>query len=120
METILRAYSRLVALKQNLPKNYDIHEKYVRDYHEIVDLLARETNSSLDEFKVPESEIQHRVTSSWPSILSIGQKAGKTYSKDRYCERALLLSKLDALLSYFQIKYLSQEKPEIGFRPLTD
>lgn len=80
-------------------------------------MLSKEINSSLEEFRVPDEDMQYRVTSFWPAIPSIGQKAGKTYSKDRYCERALFLSKLDALLSYFQIKYLSEEKPEIGFRP---
>ena len=32
-------------------------------------------------------------------------------------DTTLFLSKLDALLSYFQIKYFSKEKQEIGFKP---
>lgn len=90
MEAILRTYSRLAALKQNLPQNNDIREKYAEEYHEIIDLSAREVSFSLDEFRVPESEIQHSVTSLWLSIPSMGQKTGKTYSKDRYCEKVLL------------------------------
>jgi recombination DNA repair RAD52 pathway protein len=115
MDIVIRAYNRLVSLKQNLSKDNDIREKYVEEYHEIIDILAKETESSLDEFKVSEDEIRYRVTSSWPSIPLINQEAGNTYSKERYCEGTMFFSKLDALLSYFEIKYLSQEKPEIGF-----
>lgn len=116
METILRAYSRLIALKNNLPK-YSIHEKYVKEYHEIIDLLSREVKTQLDEFKIPLSEVKHEITSSWPSLSEISQEAGQTYSEDKYCERNFFLSKIDALLSYFSIKYSSKEDPKIGFNP---
>ena len=65
---------------------------------------------------MPENEIERSITSVWPAIPSLGQEAGQTYSDDRYCERPLFLSKIDALLVYFQVKYLSEEKPQIGFR----
>ena len=117
MEQLIKVYARLTSLKNNLPTGYSIKEKYIKEYHEIISIIEKLMEITLDEFKVPENEIQYEVRSSWPSIPSLGQKAGKTYSKDRYCERAFLMSKLDALLSYFQIKYLSKEKHEIGFMP---
>ena len=115
-DTILRIYTRLTALKNNLPNTSDVNEKYIKDYHELIDLLRDETGISLNEFKVPENEIEHSITSVWPALPEFGQEAGQTYSDDRYCERPLFLSKIDALLVYFQVKYLSEEKPQIGFR----
>ena len=114
-DLIIRTYSRLVALKNNLPEDSDTKEKYVKDYHDIIVLLENETGLSLDEFQVPEIELEYRITSSWPSLPNI-QEGGRTYSKDRYCERPMLLSKIDALLSYFQIRFLSEEKRSIGFQ----
>lgn len=116
-DNIIRAYTRLVALKQNLSSAYDIKEKYVKEYHEIIDMLSKETNALFEEFRIPTQEIKYQMTSCWPADPYSGQEAGQTYSEDRYCEKELFLSKLDALLSYFQIKYLSQEKQEIGFKP---
>ena len=113
-DKIVRAYSRLIALKQNLPSSYDIHEKYVRDYHEIIDILSEELDISLDEYKIPNNEIKPHKTL-WPDIPYV-QKGGVAYSSDEYCERALLLTKLDALLSYLQMEYLFKEKPDIGFK----
>jgi len=110
MDKILRAYTRLVALKENLLSRHDIHEKYIKDYHEIVDVLSSEAHTSLGEFRIPAHEIK-------PILTGGNYLTGeKFYSKDNYCERTLFLSKLDALLSYFQIKYLSKEKQEIGFK----
>lgn len=115
-DKILRAYTRLKSLKDNLPQTYDVHEKYIQEYHEIVDLLTEETGNSLNEFKVPDKELERKITSMWPSIPYTGQKAGKRYSKERRCERDVLLTKLDALLSYFEFKYLSERRTEIGFK----
>jgi len=110
-DKIIRLYSRLDSLKQNLPANtLIINEKYVLEYHLIVDELSKITNSELSEFKIGDNEIKHR-------LISSNHRTKETnYSKERYCDRNFLLAKLDALLSYFQIKYLSQEKRTIGFK----
>jgi hypothetical protein len=116
-DKILRVYTRLKSLRNNLPQRYNIHEKYVQEYHEIVNLLSEETGSSLKEFKVPDEELERKVTSAWPSIPYLKQKAGRRYSEERRCERNMLVSKLDALLSYFEFKYLSEKRTDIGFKP---
>lgn len=111
MDKILRAYTRLIALKKNLPSGHDIHEKYVKEYHKIINTLSTEANTSLGEFKIPTAEIK-------PIWTGSNYLTGENfYSEGNYRERILFLSKLNALLSYFQIKYLSQEKPDIGFTP---
>jgi len=116
-DKILRAYTRLKSLKDNLPQGYDIHEKYVQEYHEIVNLLSEETATPLEEFKVSDGELERKVTSAWRSIPYLKQKAGRTYSEERRCEKNVLVAKMDALLSYFEFKYLSEKKIEIGFKP---
>lgn len=110
MDKILRCYTRLEALKKNLPNDHKIHEKFIEDYHEILRIISEEARIELDEFNIPNIEIKPKLTSS--NYLT----REKHYSKDNYCDKAIFLSKLDALLSYFQFKYLSQEKPQIGFK----
>lgn len=108
-DKILRLYTRLVALKDNLPTRADVEEKYVREYHSILSDLESEIKTDLSEFKVPESEID-------PTVVSWNMLSGDTtYSKDRYCDKPILLGKLDSVLSYFKIRYLSEPTPKIGF-----
>ncbi len=119
-DNIIRAYARLIALKDHLPeKGWGVKENYINDYHQIIDILSKETETSLTEFKIPNGEINYEVTSFWPDDPYTGEQDGQTYTDERYCERALFLSKIDAILSYFKIAYLSrvEEKPQIGFKP---
>jgi len=104
-------------LRDNLPQGYDIHEKYVQEYHEIVNLLSEETATPLEEFKVSDEELERKVISAQPSIPYLHQKAGVRYSEESRCERNVLVAKMDALLSYFEFKYLSEKKIDIGFKP---
>ena len=118
-DNIIRAYTRLVALKDHLPeKGWGVKENYINDYHQIIDILSKETGTSLDEFKIPNREINYKVTSIWPDDPYTGEQGGQTHTDERYCERALFLSKIDTILSYFQIVYLSngEEKNKIGFQ----
>jgi len=118
MDTIIRAYTRLLALRKNIPQEQSVKENFVQDYHQIVDLLAKETASDLEEFKIPANEVRHKVTSTTVCSPFSDEKLHKerSCSEDRYCEAALFFSKLDALLSYFQITHLSHEKQDIGFK----
>ncbi len=111
LEQITRAYVRVKSLRDNLP-NDNIKESYINDYHDIVSILEKTLNINLSEFKIPPSEVKHREIS-----CVITEDMEENYSKDKYCERNFFLSKLDALLSYFSIKYLSKEESKIGFKP---
>lgn len=109
-DKILRIYTRLRALKEHLPGSSQLHQKYVDEYHSLIKELSDATGEELDEFSIATQEIK-------PKLVAVGIAGGvKHYSKDAYCERALLLMKMDALLSYFNIKYLSKEERKIGFR----
>lgn len=95
---LLEAYARLKGLKANLPATPPwIKDHYVREFHEILELLQQGSGFDLTRFKVP-SEAQVAV-------------AGRI----EY-DRAFLKAKIDALLTLFELQS-SEPKPRIGFRP---
>jgi len=100
-DSLLRAYTRLKGLKENLPENTIIPTNHINDYHNIIDSLEEETNLSLSEYRIPNTEINE---------YRMGTLEG--------CEKSFFMSKVDALLSYFELTYPSEEeKTEIGFKP---
>lgn len=108
------ATNLIIALRNNLPDSREIKDVYVNDYHSNVYILEVETGLSLAQFRVPYDRINPKLTSLWPAIPAFGQKAGVTYSKDKYCEKSLLLSKMDALISYLNSSGLlikEEDKP---------
>jgi len=52
---LFTAYLRLTALKSNLPATAQVHEKYVEDFHVVVDLLAELSGLGLGSFRLPSS-----------------------------------------------------------------
>lgn len=100
-DRLMRAYARLRALKENLPTYRYVEEIYVEQYHEGLHLL-KESGFDVTEFSVPSVHLMH---------LSMG--SGRQ-SKSQYIDRPLLLSKLDAVLTYFELA--TQRPPAIiGF-----
>lgn len=108
-DKIIRLYTRLNSLKQNLPQHSSIKEKYVREYHSAVQELESTTKLDLAEFKIANGEVKPLLAS------SNGITGEENYTGERFCDKSFLLTKLDALLSYFQIKYLTKEKSIMGF-----
>lgn len=107
-DKLIRLYTRLDALKNNLSKDSGIPGNFVEEYHTIVDELAISTGLDLGEFKVPMSEVK-------PYPTGADYDGNKTYTEEIFCSGSLFFSKLDALMSYFQIKYFSKENVKIGF-----
>ncbi|MCX6762180.1 MAG: hypothetical protein NT093_00145 [Candidatus Moranbacteria bacterium] len=107
-DKIIRFYTRLQSLKNNLSKQTSIKDIFVDDYHGIIDELSKTLTINLDEFKIPLGEVR-------PYPTSYSGDGTTTYTDEAFCSDSLFFSKLDALLSYFQIKYLSKEQPKIGF-----
>jgi len=106
-DKLLRLYTRLNALKINLSPKGTIQDNFVGDYHLIVSEMESLTGSNLVEFKIPMSEVKPLPTG--------GTTNQMFYTSRSYCSSSLFFSKLDALMTYFQLKYLSNEKPQIGF-----
>jgi hypothetical protein len=106
---LAKLLARLTALKNNLPKHL-VSRKYADEFNSILAELEKSSGEDLNEFKIPASEIQPRVTSF--NMIS-GQK---TYSFDSYCEREFLLMKIDGVLGYFTLLLQPTEiKNQMGF-----
>ena len=107
-DSLLRAYARLNSLKNNLPDRRTVHEKYVAEYHAILDAIEKEVSTDLAEFRIPEAELQLIPVSG-------SYVTGRVdYSESHYCERTFMLSKLEAILAYFT---MLAQKDKIGFKP---
>ncbi len=109
-EKIAEAFARLKSLKSNLPDGISVKEKYVDEFHHILDLLEQSSGRDLGRFRVPASECKPRVTSANPWRGTV------THSKDNYCERGFLMMKIDAVLGLFELQ-LSGQQSTIGFHP---
>jgi len=111
-DTFSRAYARLSSLRKNINDiKYGIEEKYVCEYHEILNKL-QDLGVDVSEFRIPDSMVKPQI-----GIRStdIGGKVSCSYSEDKYVDKPFILTKLDAILGYFEI--VTSEKPrEIGFR----
>lgn len=104
MENTRTIYNRFLALRQNLPESKHVSKKYVEEFH----LLLKETESvivsSLANYYIKSSHLEHTSGVSRPGAGFIG-------FGDPECERGLLLAKLDAML----LMFTEAEKPPMGF-----
>lgn len=111
-DTLTRAYAILRALRNNIAELTLVEEIYVREYHTALDTLEG-IGIDVTQFRIPSSEVQPRVTSISVVYSGIPSPPPK-YSKEKYVPKQLMLTKLDAILVYFEITY--SEKPRrIGF-----
>ena len=103
--SVKQAYSILVALKSNLPGGVTLHQKYVDQFHSVLDTLEKESGQNLDAFRVPVSEMRRRA-------VSKNEYTGVTYTETPEVDRPFLMLKIDAILGFFTIE---QERKAIGF-----
>lgn len=105
---LAKLLARLTALKNNIPNNHWTDEKYANEFNSIVIDLEKISSQKLGEFKVPENEIVHKVTS-WG-------RGSETYSSQKYCDREYILMKIDGILGYFTLSLQPEEtKNKFGF-----
>ncbi len=105
---LAEAYARLAALRQNVPSPY-VEVKYVNEFHQVVDLLERETGATLKHVRIPEHEVR-------PVVAGSNYLDGSVdYSRDSYCDHPYFTMKVDALLMMFEMAMGSRPGP-IGFR----
>lgn len=92
--------ARLTALKNNLPKALSTEERYIREYHVVLDGLAKGTGEDLSDFQVPASDVY------------TDPETG-----ERFYNRPFLMIKLDGVLGYFTFLLQPNEiKNELGFK----
>ena len=111
-DLLAQAYARLQAMKDNLPKNYEVDQKYVQEFHQILDTLQAASGSDLKNFRVPQNEIH-------PQVSGGNYITGEVhYSGKQVCERNYLAMKIDGDLGFFTIKTApAAKKKEFGFKP---
>ena len=106
-DAIARVYAMLSSLRKNIDQIGAVPEKYVREFHTMLDRLEG-IGIDVSEFRIPDSEVQPQVT-----IIRF-ERGEKSYSKEKYVDRSFILTKLDAILGYFEI--ITSEKPRrMGF-----
>src|SRR3984893_17754216 len=107
--SVKQAYSRLLALKDNLPQGFQADGMYVDEFHSILDILHRESEQDLSAFRVPAREMMKE--SSGDDI------SGKVYYTGRkMCRRAFLMMRIDGVLGFFA---LSDSKTTVKFKALS-
>jgi hypothetical protein len=95
-DTVARVYSRLVALKENLPLG-EVEAKLVDEYHNLLQQL--EPGFDVEGFKIPPDWSVSAI-----SVIQIDYLSGKSkYGKTKHVPRHLFLTKVDALLRYFEL-----------------
>ncbi len=104
---IAEAYARLAALKENLPA--EAEEKYVTEFHSILDQLEKAAGANLSSFRIPASELRKKIVAQAPKD-EYGVE--NIYTDERFCDRAFLMMKNDGCLVLFQPGKLA-----VGFRP---
>ncbi len=111
-DELVRAYATLSSLRKNTDQIHDITPIYVNEFHSVLAKLEG-IGITVSEFRIPDSEIKPR-----PS--SINSLTGEvSYTQERYVAKAYFLTKLDAILGYFEI--ITSEKPKrIGFHTEKD
>lgn len=108
---LARAYATLSSLRKNISQmtDYRVTDTYVCEFHAVLDRLES-IGISVSEFRVQDSEVKPKITASW----SEGGISKHRYSEEKHVERSFLLTKIDAILDYFEI--ITSEKPrKIGF-----
>jgi len=94
-----RTYALLQSLRVNVASlSSSVPEQYVVEFHSALDRL-HSIGFDMADFRIPHTEIQTQA-----------------YFKGKYIAKAFLLTKLDAVLLYFQLT--TGETPrKIGFHP---
>lgn len=83
----------------NLPRG-SIEEKYIREYHHILDQIEEQTGENFDDLRIPDHELAPRATSgSHTGLYGTGQIKWN-YSKERYCDYDFFAIKLDGALVF--------------------
>ncbi len=111
-DAIICAYALLSSLRKNIDQPSitefnSIKSSYVEEYHNALNLLE-EIGMNVSHFRIPDSELK-------PQLLS-SSLSGSRYSEEKYVRKSYFLSKLDAILIYFELQ-TSEPKRTMGFSP---
>jgi hypothetical protein len=107
-DALARAYATLSSLRKNIGEiTTGVRETYVHEFHSVLDKLEN-IGIDVSEFRIPDSEIAI-VVRSFNTLTGV-----KSYSDEKYVDKPFILTKLDAILGYFEIT-MSEKPRSIGF-----
>lgn len=87
------------ALKDNVPDAYEVEDAWVNEFHDALGGLETQLNMDLAEFRLPPS-------ANYRSVASSNSITGDvSYHEGLWCQRSMLLQKVDALLYYLKDLY---------------
>jgi len=95
-DELLRALTTIHGIKANLPDCPVVEEHWVKEYNSAIQKIESSVGINLEEYKVPPSMIKAE-----PSFVD-QETGGAIYSKELFCERAILLHKVDSSLEYIK------------------
>jgi hypothetical protein len=110
-DQILRAYATITSIRTNVPERHEVEERWVKEFNVAIAKLEKSLGIDLEEFKVPQDALKRFVASCNSMTNDV------TYLEGLWCERAILMQKLDSVLVYFT-GLQDQENNQIGFHPL--
>jgi hypothetical protein len=111
-DQILRAYATITSIRANVPERHEVEARWVNEFNAAIAKLEKLLGIDLQEFKVPQDALK-RYVASCNSLTS-----DVTYLEGLWCERAILMQKLDSVLVYFT-GLEDRDDKKIGFRPST-
>ena len=109
-DQILRAYATITSIRANVPERHEVEARWVNEFNAAIAKLEKLLGIDLQEFKVPQDALK-RYVASCNSLTS-----DVTYLEGLWCERAILMQKLDSVLVYFT-GLEDRDDKKIGFRP---
>ena len=109
-DQILRAYAAITSIRANVPERHEVEERWVIEFNTAIEKLEKSLGIDLQEFKVPQDALK-RFVASCNSLTG-----DVTYLDGLWCERAILMQKLDSVLVYFT-GLQDREDIKIGFHP---
>ena len=109
-DQILRAYAAITSMRANVPERHEVEERWVNEFNTAIEKLEKSLGIDLQEFKVPQDALK-RFVASCNSLTG-----DVTYLDGLWCERAILMQKLDSVLVYFT-GLEDREDNKIGFHP---
>ncbi len=90
------ALAEFEGMRAHLPSR--VSEKFVSDYHAVLNKMADASEEDIDSFRIPANELKPIVVS--VQLESFGSPRTTQHSKDNYCDTNLFQRKIDALARY--------------------
>ena len=87
------------SIKANMPTGFEVGESWVKEFHDALAGLERQLGMDLVEFRVPREALVRSVSSS-------NYITGEVwYREGLWCQRSILMQKVDAALYYLDDLY---------------